>query len=441
MNELQNIFTQIRDCLRKHPRLMVLDWAIILVFTKISLVDFCSILPINKSLIALGSLGLAYCLLIYSMIFERTKVCWDGIGVLIVTVLIFAVTIHFHPEYHSVMFVNEDWNIWSTVFNLCSMPFIYYFFRLQKNLRNLEYDLLLIAYIRLMGCTVRLLQVTSSDEEYNMTLGYTISFSAIIFMYYYFKNSKNIHYLFFSVFGMLIALIKGSRGPILGYVCFIALYMVLVQRKITKTKLFVLIAGIGGALLYQSNTVMRAIYNLLKTHGLESRTLEKIIVGDIADSSGRDKIYENIINALMKQNPFIPYGAYGDRYITHEKFYSHNVILEIMITFGVVLGTLLIILLVYYLVKIFVIYRNYQSFGMLIALVSYAICHLMFSTSFWYEQVFGAMLAVMVTMLEPKKNNLFGNRVGKVTISISEDDMYKLEEMDILPKELTKEVL
>lgn len=432
MNDLLKTFT-LDD---KRPRLMVLDWAIILVFTKISLVDFCSVLPISKSLVALGSLGLAYCLLLYSMLRENTKICWDGVFVLAATAITFGLTWHFHPEYQSVMFDNDDWNIWSTVFNLCSMPFIYYFFRLQKNFKNLEYDLLIIAYFRLFGCSVRLLQVTGSNEEYNMTLGYTISFSAIIFLYYYFKYPNKVCYLVYSAVGMLIALLKGSRGPILGYVCFAALYLIFVQRKLTKSKVLIITAGCCAALLYQSDTAMMNIYLFLKNHGLESRTLEKIVIDEISDSSGRDKIYETIHQALLKQNPFVPYGAYGDRYITNAKFYSHNLIYEVMITFGVVLGGILIILMVYYLIKACVLYRHHYAFGMLVALASYALCHLMFSTSFWYEQAFGAMLALMVTMLQQHKKMLLYGKTGTLTVSVSAKDLETLRELDVFQKDL-----
>lgn len=431
MNELLRQYIH----LEKYPRFMLRDMAIILLFTRISLVDFCSLLPINKSIVALGALAVAYVLLALSMLLENTKICWDGIFLLAATAVTFGVTYLFHPEYLGVMLDNPDWNIWSNVFNLCSMPFIYYFVRTQPDLERLELDMLVVAYVRMFGSAARLIQVSGADQEYNMTMGYTVSFSAIIFLYYYFKHPNKVYYLVFSGVGMLIALVKGSRGPILGYVCFIALYLIFVQRKLTKTKVLILAAGGCAALLYQSERAMLAIYMFLKNHGLESRTLEKIIIGEIADSSGRDKIYETIHDALLKQNPWVPYGAYGDRYITNGRFYSHNLIYEVLVTFGVVFGCVLLLLLAYYLIKACVLYRNHPAFGLLIALASYALAHLMFSTSFWYEQVFGAMLALMVTMLQQHKRSSLASKGGVLTVTMSQEDYETLKALGALTEE------
>lgn len=439
-NALERIIKIWHDCTKRYR---YKDIAIILFFSKVALTNLFGLVPINKSLIAFGLLGLIYLFLGLSILKERGSLRIDGIVVIGLTVGIFFGTLKIHPEYRGVFFDNPQWAIWGNVLNFVSAPFAYYFIRCQKNLKQLEYDFKIIAWINFIGNSWGFLRPAQQEtaEEYNMLFGYQIAFPAILFLMFYLNDRKKTGYLYLSGLSIALGVFFGSRGCVLGYLCFLVIYMLIVEPGMSRYKLATIIIGCLGALVITSKGILRWIYNTAVMFGIESRTLQKLAEGEIADATGRDRIYGVLEKALSRHSIFTGHGAYGDRYLLNEQYYSHNIVYEVLITFGVLLGSVLLAALAIFIARVFVKYRKHPQFSIFLALISFSICRLLFSSSFWYEQFLGGALGIGITMFETNKNNLFGNRAGKVTISISEDDMRKLEEMDILPEEITKELL
>ena len=103
-------------------------------------------------------------------------------------------------------------------------------------------------------------------------------------------------------------------------------------------------------------------------------------------------IYEILRSSLEKAGLFRGYGVYGDRYLLDATFYSHSLIYEILISFGIFFGVILLLLMFSALLCAFIKFRKKQNFGLLLAISSFTICHLLFSYSLWYEQMFGATI-------------------------------------------------
>ncbi len=98
-----------------------------------------------------------------------------------------------------------------------------------------------------------------------------------------------------------------------------------------------------------------------------------------------------------------------------------RLIYEILISFGIFFGVILLLLMFSALLCAFIKFRKKQNFGLLLAISSFTICHLLFSYSLWYEQMFGAMIGLLVTFLTSKEYWDFSEKQA-ISIKISEED-------------------
>lgn len=132
--------------------------------------------------------------------------------------------------------------------------------------------------------------------------------------------------------------------------------------------------------------------------GIDSRTLYLIANGDILanDYARQDIIWPELTKLINDSSLFKMYGAFGDRYYLDPYYpYAHNMVLEILITFGKFFGGIILMLIVYHFIRTCV--RNRGTGGILtLAFGCFCICRLMFSSSFWMEPYFWAFLALMV---------------------------------------------
>ena len=76
--------------------------------------------------------------------------------------------------------------------------------------------------------------------------------------------------------------------------------------------------------------------NWLDSIGISSRSLNMLLNGDITSDSGRSTIRSYFINKLI-EHPFIGIGLFGDR-LYEDVAYCHNIVLEIVLDFGIILG-------------------------------------------------------------------------------------------------------
>ena len=119
-----------------------------------------------------------------------------------------------------------------------------------------------------------------------------------------------------------------------------------------------------------------------------------ILEGSITDENGREIIWQTVIAAIKKGN-ILGYGVYGDRpfvFPVHYVGYSHNLFLELIVSFGAV-GVLIILWIIGDAVYMFFFCRDrdWRELYMIFFAIS---CQLMLSLSFWYVWEFWAAVAI-----------------------------------------------
>ena len=150
----------------------------------------------------------------------------DGILLYILCAVFFAVTIEIHPEY-----MNRFRDIYNdgrfsaySVFALGAGIYTYYIIRLYNgNADNLYNTFRMIPYIIFF---LNLGTLINRSAEYAMDFGYQMEMAAILFLAQYLDEKQKPHKLIFSFVAIFLGVIYGARATILGYVIFIALYMI-----------------------------------------------------------------------------------------------------------------------------------------------------------------------------------------------------------------------
>ena len=329
---------------------------------------------------------------------SEKNICWDGIVVILAAWLFFELTLVFHPEYqyryldelHSGRFSFE------AVFSFGSAIYAYYVIRLHAGNPDHLYRIYRFMPYALLFLNIGTLLFNRSDA-YSMDFGYQMALAAMLFMAVYLHEKSKPHRLILSFCCIAAGVLYGSRACIIGYGLFIVLYFIW-QRKMTA-RLFAVFALAAAALTaFFSQTVMMWIYRFFSGIGLNSRTLYLLAQGNIlaADTARQDKIWPALFSILRRTPLFKAYGAYGGRYhLASNWAYEHNIVFEMLFTFGIILGSLILIVLIVTFVRVLI--KDRSTTGLLTLVFGcFSLSRLFLSNTFWQEAYFWAFLAMLV---------------------------------------------
>ncbi len=193
-----------------------------------------------------------------------------------------------------------------------------------------------------------------SSINFNNNIIYSMSYSYYIFplllllIWKMFKSFKIID-LFLFLLNLFFLIIIGSRGPLVAIMIFL---IILFANKIIKfrnksqflinvslvTFLFLLIINI--------NKIISNLLNILSNQGIKSRTISTVLDSSANFLSGRDKVFFYTLDYINKR-PVFGYGVLGDRKVLSfiGQAYPHNIFLEILMQYGIIIGFLILIAL------------------------------------------------------------------------------------------------
>ena len=184
---------------------------------------------------------------------------------------------------------------------------------------------------------------------YSMSLSYYMLLPLIIYTNKIIKKFKFRHILMILIsFISIISL--GSRGALMCFFAFLFYKFIKIDKKITQKRLIIYIISFMTAIiiLLFNNFILQSLYNLLLKFNIDSRTLRLLLKGGI-HLSGREEIYSSTIE-LIYENPLFGLGLGGIRRVL-DIGYPHNIFLEIVSQFGVIIGICIIFILLFILYK------------------------------------------------------------------------------------------
>lgn len=158
-----------------------------------------------------------------------------------------------------------------------------------------------------------------------------------------------------SSLAILIEIISfGARAPILFFFLFCILTLVFIQN-VPKRKKHLLIA-VGVILIIFIYVGFDSILSRFSELGVfsDSRFITKIMSGDLFTSEGRNMVYAVCKERLSSMGLYIG-GFFGDRPYCKGMVYPHSIIYEILMSWGWIIGSCILIWLLYRIIKAFII--------------------------------------------------------------------------------------
>lgn len=293
---------------------------------------------------------------------------------------------------------------------LQSLPifFIGLYFDIEKNyqfIRSLSIICLIlkVASIFLLGGIGE--SGESSDEMEAMSTAHHVLPNVLILIWGALKYGGRFN-LIIGCFAIIFMLSLGNRGALFAIVFFVALYIFLFKDYIhpIRDRILITITSFATFLLLKPIMIFWSV--LFASFGMSTRIFAKFIEDNIADDNGRGIIHDNVM-WYVDNGSFWGYGIAGDRNLGGLTLASsHNILLEMMITFGKFCGVLLFVVLCILLLRALIIAKDYLKSEFLLLLIS--VCStLWFSGSFIQTPIFFFLIGYCIncnrTCLESKK--------------------------------------
>ena len=239
---------------------------------------------------------------------------------------------------------------------------------------------------------------TEMSFSYSLSFGYAVALPTIIFFYQLIKERKPAA-LFFAIAGSWCVVTQGNRGALLVLFIFFVLMIIssIIAGKLAAEKKIIIVGTIlFGLLLFLmfKDQLLVFVSDVLTKSGISSRSIRKLLNGSFTEDNGREEIWLAAIDAI-KTGGLLGHGMLGDRpFIAplHVAGYSHNLFLELLVSYGVI-GFIIIIIILCDAVKMILFCKHDEWRDLYIIFFSVS-CQLLISMSFWYVWEFWAAAAI-----------------------------------------------
>lgn len=250
---------------------------------------------------------------------------------------------------------------------------------------------------------------TARTAFYSQFFGYVVLPAASILIASLFRRMNVVDALFLLVAVAMIFL-SGARGPLLCVLGGVALMVVLKLRQNKKMAVLV-IAGlllVSVGLYAYWNQIIGGLLNFAQTIGFSTRSLNRIVDGTLLNDQWRNNASALAFDYITS-NPIIGSGLLNDRIYLYETgqlaftyaprgAYPHNIFLEFMMQYGLVLGLALGIALLSMLWRSLFYFEDEDAIAVLFVTICTGFFPLLMSASYVNHQYFYAMMGVMVGM-------------------------------------------
>ena len=175
--------------------------------------------------------------------------------------------------------------------------------------------------------------------------------------------------------------------------------------KVISILILVILAISMIIIMKNINSIASILFNYLNSKGLYIRFLRLLSEKQsIFNSSGRTEIVYPVMIKKIMENPIIGQGIGMDRVkIDGHIYYAHNIILELFISYGTIIGSVIIVVLIRLIIE--AINTRYKLF--VIALVNSGLLILMLTASYMSYRGFWLLLGFLISIyVNKEKDNI-----------------------------------
>lgn len=203
------------------------------------------------------------------------------------------------------------------------------------------------------------------------------------------------------VLGVFLMLSFGTRGPLVCVFVFVAIYLLFIHKSKRRNLLRVLTLIVVAVLIYFLDDIMLAIQGALIYFGMSTRITDKFFGGGMEDTSGRDDIARDLVDIMTNDDRFFGHGLLGSyKYVGT---YPHNIVVEFLFSFGIVIGIILLCVLAFFLIRSYLSCRTESEKVFFFLLLMPGILKLCLSGTFLDEKFFFFLLGYGVYLLRRKR--------------------------------------
>lgn len=347
-------------------------------------------------------LGIGPILYVYTSFKRYKKIKIDSIILLYFFIFCSGLTVLFNSNASALMAE-------TVIMFLYFAYFPYYLIRMENNAENILRAVYFFAIINLVYMLQPYTKIFDFNEGTRMVFSYQLVLSGIILY-----SVKRMGVLRKKIWTLLIVFIfftvvcLGSRGVIMVLVGYFVIHLLFSYQIKIKTKLIyasmLIVVGFFIYNLIGNQSLIYSINDLVSNSiGINSRTLLMIqgdtMYGKIYSDSGRTAIIWSILDGLQGYRFLTGYGVNGD--VINYGTYAHNVFAQLISNFGYIVGSLLIIGIIYACIKTIAITRNAKGDNNLIiyrelfiVFFAFSMIQLQFSSTIYTSMEFFIMLAI-----------------------------------------------
>lgn len=321
-----------------------------------------------------------------------------------ISIVVFSFSYLFFPQ--NIKFLND---ILFKYFFICIPSFIYSFSINDRKVFKDTMDkassiIFIVGFVT--GALVFLGEM--SLGTYSMSFSYYMLFPAIIYLNDFLErfSIKSLILAFLSLFVMLTI---GSRGAIISSGIYVILHLLINAKDKSPNKVILNIIILMVIIIFSIylKEILFHINSILLRHGIYSRNIS-LFLGDGINLSGRDIIYKEVLEQI-RLNPILGIGLAGDRVYTGGT-YSHNIFLEILSGFGVIVGSFILFVIVIISIKV-LFSKDVEGSNLLLIWFCMGFVPLLVSGSYLTDFQFWIYLGLAVRFL--KETKVSEEKVGK----------------------------
>lgn len=195
-------------------------------------------------------------------------------------------------------------------------------------------------------------ELMEGETEYNMFFGFHLVIPALFHISEYYRTRKKAILAFF-ILEVMLLIIYANRGSLIPIVFYFVFRIMLSNNADSQKKMaYIMMVGLVTMIIVIfANPIFSFLEEVSTAIGIRSRTLSLMASGEMADPTGRDEL-SKIAWRMIWDSPAVGWGLGGEFYeisrqlgqfkagVSNAAFTPHNGVLEFLISFGLLGGTL-----------------------------------------------------------------------------------------------------
>lgn len=230
-----------------------------------------------------------------------------------------------------------------------------------------------------------------------MGFGYACLIPSMLLFYDFFKTRRVINIIEIALL-LFAIIIYASRGPLMGFALFAVFYLVryFLNKRQYILCILIVISSILFVLFYK--TVFIWFFGLFDNSIIStSHFMRSLESEDFVYLADRNNIYDVLVQEVL-EHPFYVRGINAEWPVVG--VYAHNIVLELIYQFGIILGGAFLCLILYRVVRTVILKGENDLEILCIVLMFACIPQLMVSSSLWRNYVFWAWMAAIAKYLQ-----------------------------------------